>query len=86
MASATIKITTTLYGKNSTSSKKLGVMKAGEKVEVSSYNYGWFCKCTHPKYGTGYALYFVNGNVHVSGSGVNAAIKANGGKKGDSST
>ena len=36
MASATIKITTTLYGKNSTSSKKLGVMKAGEKVEVSS--------------------------------------------------
>ena len=44
MASATIKISTTLYGKNSTSSKKLGVMKAGEKVEVSSYNYGWFCK------------------------------------------
>ena len=86
MASATIKITTTLYGKNSTSSKKLGVMKAGEKVEVSSYNYGWFCKCTHSKYGTGYALYFVNGNVHVSGSGVKAAIKANGGKIGDSST
>lgn len=84
---ATVKISTTLYKSSSVTSKKLGVMKPGETVLVYKYNhYDWFCKCQHPKFGWGWALYFINGNVHISGSGVTAAIKANGGEIGNSKT
>lgn len=88
MNSAVVKISTTLYQKANTLSKKLGTMKVGDVVAVNIYyhNKTWFCKLQHPKLGLGYAHYFVNGNVHISGKGVTAAIKASGGKIGDSST
>ncbi len=88
MNSAVVKINTTLYQRANTSSKKLGVMKAGDVVAVNIYyhNKTWFCKLQHPRLGLGYAHYFVNGNVHISGKGVTAAIKANGGKIGNKNT
>lgn len=88
MNSAVVEISTSLYSKKSASSKKLGTMKKGDVVAVNIYYHdkSWFCKLQHPRLGLGYAHYFVNGNVHISGKGVTAAIKANGGKIGDKKT
>lgn len=82
---ARVKITTTLYKSNSTSSKVLKVLDAGAKVYVYHYNHkDWFCKCS--SYGTvGYALYKINGNIHISGPGVSAAVEAHR-KAGDGSS
>ena len=84
---ATIEITTTLREGTSQSSKKIGVMKKGDKVTVTRYNKtNWYCKLKHPKLGTGWCLYMVNGNIHVSGTGVTEAYKAQGGVVGDPTT
>lgn len=74
---AVVKIATTLYKSNSIKSKKLRVLKAGEKVNVQHYNHkDWFCKCYSAEGTLGYALYKVNGNIHISGPGVTAAVQA----------
>ena len=88
----TVKISTTVYKKQSTTSSKITVLKPGQTVRVYWFGHNsWFAKVgiyIGASYTPtiGYALYFVNGNVHISGSGVTAAIKAMGGKIGDSST
>lgn len=85
---AKIMITTTIYKKESTTSTKVTTLKPGTQVSVYSYSHKtWFAHIgTLNGIYKGYALYFVNGNVHISGEGVTAAIKAMGGKIGDSST
>lgn len=83
---ATIMITTTLRKGVFTWSKKIAVLKPGDKINVIEYRNDWYCKCKHDKYGEGYCIYFANGNVHVSGPGVTDAIKKNGGKRGDKKT
>lgn len=95
---ATVVISTTLWS-NRNKTRKLGVMKPKDalteeeknkkyyEVEVEFYDEkDWFCKCKHKKFGTGYALYFQNGNVHISGAGVTEAIKKRGGIIGDPTT
>lgn len=95
---ATVVISTTLWS-NRNKTRKLGVMKPKDalteeeknkkyyEVEVEFYDEkDWFCKCKHKKFGTGYALYFQNGNVHISGKGVTEAIKKRGGIIGDPTT
>ena len=74
---AEVKISTTLYKSNSTSSTRLKTLKAGTKVRVMHYNHkDWFCKCYAPDGTLGYALYKINGNIHISGPGVTAAVEA----------
>lgn len=85
--SAVIEIATTLREGTSQSSKKIGVMSAGDKVTVLRYNKtNWYCKVKHSKLGTGWCLYMINGSIHVSGKGVTEAYKAQGGVKGDPTT
>lgn len=98
MNSATVKISTTLYSEKS-GQNKLTVMKPGDKVTNVTYHRDktWMCRCTWTGKITiagsttttsmsGYARYFINGNVHISGTGVTAAITGNGGKIGNSKT
>lgn len=85
---ATVQITTTVYKKESTTSTKVMTLKPGNRISVYSYSHKtWFAHVGGLNgQWKGYALYFVNGNVHISGEGVTAAIKAMGGKIGDSKT
>lgn len=91
---AVVEIGTSVYKKKTVTSTILYKLKAGDIVNVYQYFYdkSWFCMCakydpkTKKESTHGYAHFFVNGNVHISGRGVEAAIKGNGGKIGDSKT
>lgn len=91
---AQVMIGTSLYKKKTVTSTVLYKLNAGDTVNVYQYYYdkSWFCMCAKydknkkKEYAHGYAHFFVNGNVHISGRGVEYAIKANGGKIGDSKT